>query len=410
MSTLLEVELATRLSFSREQRAFTRGVSIFAALGMALGVASLIVVLSVMNGLAGELTGRLLNSIPHVEIKSDDPLRVQAVVSQLAPEGLSVTTMPYIRRQLMLRGEFTTAGAELTGLGGRPQEALGLTVIDGDLGQVMTTRYQAALGEALARNLGVGIGDRIDAVLPAVAMTPFGLLPRYRHLTVGALISVGASPDASMVLTSLDTASRLSSSSKPDGVRLQLSDAFRADELAGHIEFRSDGQLRTVTWTEAYQSLFAAIRMEKLMVGTLLGALIAVAAFSVVSSLTMSVAEKRSDIASLRVLGLTPDSIRRVFIMHGLVLAALGIVVGLVLGVALTLYLEQLMRLAESVLGWTLFDPSIYYIGGLPTELQWRDVSFILLGALALSLLAAVYPAHRASKISPVLALEGLDA
>ena len=146
------------------------------------------------------------------------------------------------------------------------------------------------------------------------------------------------------------------------------------------------------------------------MVSILLTALIAVAAFSVISSLTMSVAEKRSDIASLRVLGLTPAGVRTIFLLHGLFLAVFGIGIGLALGLFLTANIEGFMRLLETLFGWTLFDPSVYYIGGLPTDLQWSDVAYIVTGALVLSLIAAVYPAHRASKISPVLALDGLEA
>ena len=408
MSFRLELTIARRLSFSREQRAFTRGVSIFAALGMALGVSSLIVVLSVMNGLAGELTGRLLKAIPHLEVSSVSV--ASSVLETTELDGLTFSYTPYIRRQLMLRGDFSSSGAELTGVGAMNPEFFSMTVLEGDLGNVTSERFHVALGEVLARNLGVGVGDTIDAVLPQVAITPFGLLPRYRKLTVGAVVAVGASPDATLALTSLETARKLSRAERADGMRLQLSDPYRAGELAQLIRSKSDGALIPVTWAETYQSLFAAIRMEKLMVSVLLSALIAVAAFSVISSLTMSVAEKRSDIASLRVLGLTPADIRTVFMLHGLYLALLGIGVGLVLGLVVTGHLEAFMRVLETVFGWTLFDPSIYYIGGLPTDLQWPDVAYIIMGSLVLSLIAAVYPAHRASKISPVLALDGLEA
>lgn len=408
MSFRLNLIIARRLSFSKEQRAFTRGVTIFAALGMALGVSSLIVVLSVMNGLAGELTDRLLKAVPHLEV--NDVSTASGVIELTELEGLTFSHTPFIRRQLMLRGEFSSAGAQLTGVGSVNPEVLSMTVIEGDLSRITSESFQVALGEVLARNLGVGVGDSIDAVLPHVAITPFGVLPRYRKLTVGAVVAVGASPDAILALTSLDTARKLSRVARADGIRLQLSDPYRAGELARLISLESEGVLTPITWAEKYQSLFAAIRMEKLMVSVLLSALIAVAAFSIISSLTMSVAEKRSDIASLRVLGLTPAEIRVVFMLHGLFLALLGIAVGLVLGLMVTANLEAFMRVLETVFGWTLFDPSVYYIGGLPTDLQWRDVTYIILGSVVLSVMAAVYPAHRASKISPVLALEGLEA
>ena len=407
MSSRLELTIARRLSFSKEQRAFTRGVSIFAALGMALGVSSLIVVLSVMNGLAGELTGRLLNAVAHLEV-SFTPTASESL-ENLALDKLTISHTPYVRRQIMLRGRFSSAGAELTGAGILDTEAMSLNVIEGDIGAVATQPFHLALGEVLARNLGTQVGDTITVVLPQIAVTPFGLLPRYRQLTVGAIVAVGASPDATLALTSLQTASRLIGSTRPDGVRVHLSDPSRAGEIARLIRSESGEELDVVTWTERYQSLFAAIRMEKIMVSFLLSALIAVAAFSVISSLTMSVTEKRSDIASLRVLGLTPSNIRIIFLLHGLFLAGLGIVVGVGLGLVLTINMATFMQLLERVFGWMLFDPNIYYIGGLPTDLQWADVASIVSGALLLSLMAAVYPAHRASKISPVLALEGLE-
>ena len=408
MPSRLELTIARRLSFSKEQRAFTRGVSIFAALGMALGVASLIVVLSVMNGLAGELTGRLLKAVPHLEVH--DVSSAVGVIETLEVDGLSISHTPYIRRQLMLRGDFSSSGAELTGVGASAPNVFSMSVVEGDLNIVLTQRFHVALGEVLARNLGVGVGDTIDAVLPQIAITPFGLLPRYRKLTVGAIVAVGASPDATLALTSLETASKLSRTDEADGIRVQLSDPSRAGEVAELMTSASRGALTPITWAETYQSLFAAIRMEKLMVSILLSALIAVAAFSVISSLTMSVAEKRSDIASLRVLGLTPVGVRTIFLLHGLFLAVFGIGIGLALGLFLTANIEGFMRLLETLFGWTLFDPSVYYIGGLPTDLQWSDVAYIVTGALVLSLIAAVYPAHRASKISPVLALDGLEA
>ena len=177
MSSRLELTIARRLSFSREQRAFTRGVSIFAALGMALGVSSLIVVLSVMNGLAGELTGRLLKAVPHLEVSN--VAAASNVIETTELNGLTFNHTPYIRRQLMLRGDFSSSGAELTGVGAMNPELFSMTVLEGDLGDVASERFHVALGEILARNLGVGVGDTIDAVLPQVAITPLGFCLLY---------------------------------------------------------------------------------------------------------------------------------------------------------------------------------------------------------------------------------------
>ena len=407
----IELDIARRLSFSNQQRAFTRWVAGFAALGMALGVASLIVVLSVMNGLAGELTGRLLNAIPHVELRFQDyDGDAQALAARVESSQPGIIAAPYVKREVMTRSDFGTSGAELMGLETGSIQLLNVRVVDGSLQGVMTQPYQIALGAVLANSLGVGIGDSVEVVLPRLSITPFGVLPRYRKLRVGAVVSVGASPDASLAVTSLETMKKLSGVAYVDGIRLQLDDPDSADSVAQRLEGEYRGRINAVTWTESYGSLFSAIRMEKIMVSILLSALIAVAAFNVVSSLTMSVAEKRSDIASLRVLGLTAAGVRRIFLLHGLMLATFGIALGTVIGVLMSLNLGSLMGLLERVFGWTLFDPSVYYIGGLPTDLQGTDIGWVVSMALALSLVAAVYPAHRASKILPVAALDGLEA
>ena len=191
-------------------------------------------------------------------------------------------------------------------------------------------------------------------------------------------------------------------------MQVRLADPGAAGIVAEQIKERVSKPSHVTTWADTNQSLFAAIRMEKVLVSILLSALIAVAAFSVVSSLTMSVSEKRSDIAALRVMGLTPASVMISFLIHGLLLAVLGVVVGTVLGLGIAINLEGVMSGIERLFGWTLFDPDVYYIGGLPTKILLTDIIGIISGAVLLSIVAATYPAIRASRVSPVTALEGL--
>ena len=407
----IELDIARRLSFSSEQRAFTRWVAILSATGMAVGVASLIVVLSVMNGLAGELTGRLLNAIPHVSIASTGSLTESRALSQTVEETWSgARASPFIKRQVMLRSLFFSKGAELTGYAEDHSYSANVTLIDGNLAALSKERYSVALGESLAQQLGVGVEDEVDVVLPQLSVTPLGPVPRYRRLTVRAVVSVGASPDSTLAWTSYDTLQRLARARHPDGVQIRLVDpdtaGFVAEQLKGQVSEPS----RVTTWADTNQSLFAAIRMEKVLVSILLSALIGVAAFSVVSSLTMSVSEKRSDIAALRVMGLTPARVMLSFLIHGLLLAILGVVVGTVFGLAIATNLEGVMSGIERLFGFTLFDPNVYYIGGLPTKILVTDVFGIVSGAVLLSIGAATYPAIRASRVSPVTALEGLRA
>lgn len=405
----IELDIARRLSFSSEQRAFTRWVAILSATGMAVGVASLIVVLSVMNGLAGELTGRLLNAVPHVSISSTGPLDESRALSQTLEDDWSgAQASPFIKRQVMLRSLFFSTGAELTGYAEDRSYSADVTLIDGNLAALSKERYSVALGDSLAQQLGVGVGDQVDAVLPQLSVTPLGPVPRYRRLTVRAVVSVGASPDSTLAWTSYESLQRLARARQPDGVEIRLADPDAAGIVAEQIKGRVSKPSHVTTWADTNQSLFAAIRMEKVLVSILLSALIAVAAFSVVSSLTMSVSEKRSDIAVLRVMGLTPASVMISFLIHGLLLAVLGVVVGTVLGLGIAINLEGVMSGIERLFGWTLFDPDIYYIGGLPTKILVTDIIGIISGAVFLSIVAATYPAIRASRVSPVTALEGL--
>ena len=405
----LELDIARRLSFSSEQRAFTRWVAILSATGMAVGVASLIVVLSVMNGLAGELTGRLLNAVPHVSIASTGSLAESSTLAQtLEADYSGARATPVIKRQVMLRSLFFSAGAELTGYADDHTYSTNVMLIDGELAALSEGRYSVALGESLAQQLGVGVGDKVDVVLPQLSVTPLGPVPRYRRLTVRAVVSVGASPDSTLAWASYDTLQRLARAREPDGVQIRLADPDAAGIVAEQIKEQLSRPSQVTTWADTNQSLFAAIRMEKVLVSILLSALIVVAAFSVVSSLTMSVAEKRSDIAALRVMGLTPARVMTSFLIHGLFLAVLGVVVGTALGLGIAMNLEGVMSGIERLFDWTLFDPDVYYIGGLPTKILVTDIVGIVVGAVLLSIIAATYPAIRASRVSPVTALEGL--
>ena len=407
----VELDIARRLSFSKAQRSFTRWVAVLSATGMAVGVASLIVVLSVMNGLAGELTGRLLNAVPHVSIMSTGSLvESRALSKRLQADWAGARASPFLRRQVMLRSLFVSAGAELSGYEADQGSGANVTVVDGDLAALFTERYGVALGDSLAQQLGVGVGDPVDVVLPELSVTPLGAVPRYRRLKVRAVVSVGASPDSTLAWTSYETLQKLARARLPDGVQIRLADPNTAGIVAASLIAQFSEPSQVTTWADTHQSLFAAIRMEKILVSILLSALIAVAAFSVVSSLTMSVSEKRSDIAALRVMGLTPRRVMISFLLHGLMLAILGVVVGTVLGLGIAMNLEGVMSSIETLFGWSLFDPEVYYIGGLPTKIMMTDVFIIISGAVLLSIAAATYPALRASRVSPVRALEGLQA
>lgn len=413
MQTTLAVEMALRLTFSRQQQRFTRWVAVFATLGLALGVASLITVMSVMNGLAGELRGRLLSVIPHAEITlADDAARAS---SALDPEVFSalehITDAHYfLRSPVMIRGLFVNRGAVLSGIPVTEEGYRGprVSVVSGSL-ESLSDDFNVALGEPLAASLGVSVGDSVELFMPSASLTPFGVLPRYRKLTVAAVVTVGTSVEATLALVSTRTAQRLLARSASDGIRLYADNPEAIAVWQSEVQAVIPEGYVLSTWADSNQALFRAIRMEKVTVALLLAAVILVAAFNIVSTLTMSVTEKRSDIAAMRVMGLSSTMVQRVFLYHGLILAVFGTALGTMTGLLLSYYLETVMRWIEGIIGWGLFDPSIYYIAGLPVDIQGGDIALSVIGALVLSVLAALYPAYRASRIQPAEALGGLS-
>jgi len=236
-------------------------------------------------------------------------------------------------------------------------------------------------------------------------MTPLGVFPALRSLRVSGIFEVGAQPDAFEGFVSFATAQRLFAAAGLVGIQARARDREQLQEATTFMASLSPGHNSVTDWRDSQGSLFTAIRMEKLTVGVLLTSVILVAAFNLISMLTMSVTEKRSDIAILQVLGLSSHRLLTVFLGHGLMLAAVGIFVGASLGIWLSLSVAELSMWLERTLGWVLFDPSVYYIAGLPSQLMWVDVWVVVATALVLSIIASVYPAWRAARIPAAEAL-----
>jgi lipoprotein-releasing system permease protein len=407
---LLFWELILRFSFGGTQRRFTRFVSIASLVGMTLGVAALITVLSVMNGFAGELHQRLLSVTPDITLESklvsDQALQDLVGLSLTNPPVRGAT--PYIKGTALLRNGRQSRGVVVTGapLSGLEQVIdLSTHVMKGSLAAVTDKSFTVILGADLARLMGVRVGDEIEMVLPRLTVSPMGVFPKSRSLTVVGTFSVGAPPDAQQAYVSLETGRRLLGQAAQQGVQLRLADRDLAPQVSASLAARVDGDVTVRDWRSSQGSLFAAIKMEKITVGALLTSVILVAAFNLISTLTMSVTEKRGDIAILQVLGLPAKRLLLLFLGHGLLLAIIGISAGALLGVTLASSVSDLSLWIEQAFGLTLFDPAVYYIGGLPSALQWGDVTAVVAISLVLSLLASVYPAWRASQIPPAEAL-----
>lgn len=395
--------LGLRYSFGRQRSRFGSLVSLASMLGMVLGVASLITVLSVMNGFAAELRGRILALVPHGYVEGVDEADLPALQERLAGLDGILAAAPFLRATALLTGPWEPRGAQLVGVDLAAQGAvteLERYLLTGSL-QDLGEPFSVILGASLARSLGVGPGDTLRAVLPEVTVTPLGSFPRTRRLTVAGLFEVGAQQDGALAYLSLDSMRRLLRSGGIRGLQLRTEDLLRAPELAATLRPLLPPGASYRPWSATQGSLFRAVRMEKFTVSALLLGVVLVAAFNVVATLVMAVAEKRRDIAVLRSMGAAPAGVMGLFLVQGLALALAGIAAGTALGVTLALHIADIVQFLERLSGAHLFDPQVYFISRLPSRLLLSDLLFVVCAALLLSVLAAVYPSWRASLIAP---------
>lgn len=376
-------------------------------LGMVLGVASLITVMSVMNGFAIELETRILGLIPHVTLASRQGSldHWQSALPQIGAQVSPLGAAPYVEDQVLMAGWGRQHGVQVTGIDVAAQEGvnnLHRRIVDGTLNDLTQTPFSVVLGAGLARLLGVTVGDEVVVTLPTLSVTPLGVFPRTKRLRVVALFRVGADLDTRQAYVKLETAQRLFARRGVDGIQLRFSDVATAEAAAIRLQASLPDDWQVEDWRSSQGSLFTAVQMEKVTVAVLLLAVVAVAAFNIVSTLTMAVTEKRRDIAMLGVMGMSPGNILTVFLAQGLLLGGVGVVVGLVVGIGLALNISDIVIWFEQLVGKPVFDPRVYYIGRLPSLLAWQDVAVTGVLALLLSLLATAYPAWRAAQIHPV--------
>jgi lipoprotein-releasing system permease protein len=399
--------IGLRYSFSRKRNRFTSVIAMVSMLGMVLGVASLITVLAIMNGFAGELRGRILSAVPHGYIANADGgiIGWEDLLADVQAAPGVVAVSPYISDKVILASYTNQRGALLTGID--PALEAGVSgvpaaMVSGSLDSLAEPGFNVVLGASLARILRVQPGDTLDVTVPRLTVTPLGVFPRSKRLVVSGLFEVGAQPDSYQAYVSLATGQKLlGQRGAVDGLQLKTGDLYSAPSVIAALAPMLPAGYEARDWSQTQGSLFQAVKMEKLMVSLLLLSVVAVAAFNIVSTLVMSVAEKRRDIAVLRTMGARAGGIMLIFVAHGVGLAAVGISVGAVLGVALGLYVSKVTAFIEGVVGVKLFDPSVYFISELPSDLQWSDVTAVILASLLLSLLATLYPAWRATRVSP---------
>lgn len=395
-----------RYSFSRKRSRFTGVIAMISMLGMVLGVATLITVLSVMNGFGAELRQRILTLVPHGYVQQlQDYESWRELRDQLLAQPDVLGVSPYIQDKVILARAGVLRGALLTAVDPATEASVSSipqAMLAGSLADLEQQRFGVVLGVTLARMLGVGVGDRVEVTVPRLTVTPLGVFPRTKRLTVVGLFEVGAQPDAYQAYVSLSAGQALlGSRGRIDGLQLRTRELFAAPEVVHQLAPLIPSTAVTRDWSQTQGSLFSAVKMEKVMVSILLLSVVAVAAFNIVSTLVMSVAEKRRDIAVLRTMGASAGGVMVIFLAHGLALGAVGIGIGAILGVLLAQNIAQITVAIEQALGVKLFDPAVYFISELPAQLQSADVVAVVLASLILSLMASLYPAWRAAQVAP---------
>ncbi|OPX55244.1 lipoprotein-releasing system permease protein [Oceanospirillum multiglobuliferum] len=402
--------IGLRYTRAKRRNHFISFISLTSMIGLTLGVAVLILVLSVMNGFDRELRERILGMVPHATISSTSGfLDWPNVAQQLEQDPRIIAAVPYVKAQGMFTSRGNVRGALINGV--LPEQEGRVSIIDqhmkaGHLDDLKAGEFGIILGDLLARFLGVNVGDKVTLMLPEASITPAGVFPRMKRFTVVGLFSVGADLDSNLAVAHLgDMQTLMRLGDDIHGVRLQLTDLFDARRVVWEQLQVLPKHLRGSDWTRTHGNLFQAIQMEKRMIGLLLMIVIAVAAFNIVSTLIMVVTDKQGDIAILRTLGATPGTIMAIFMVQGTVIGLTGTLIGTVLGVLAALNVSDFVAWVEQLLGVQFLDSSVYFISYLPSELKIDDVWVITGAALVMSFLSTLYPAWRASRIQPADAL-----
>ena len=412
MSSRYEYWIGRRYVRSRSSNGFISTISAISMLGIAIAVAVLIVVLSVVNGFERELQDRLLAMSAHASIEgSDDRLSEWGVWAEIAEAQPGVAAVaPFITGQGLLVFGNKLSGAELRGIDPVREatvSGVGETMIEGDLSSLEAGSFNIVLGVELAEELQASMGDKVTLTLAEGIVTPAGVVPRTRRFTVSGVYRVGMYEfDRRLAFINIGDSQKLfRKGDDVTGIRLAVTDIFNAPNIVREAALAGGGGVLVSDWTRRHINFFRSIQITKSILFVILLMVIAVAAFNIVSTLVMVVKDKQSDIAILRTAGATPADILRVFVTQGTVIGVLGTLAGMVLGVLLSLNLEGIVQFMESSFGIKFLAADVYFISDLPADLRISDVLRICSIALVLALLSTLYPAWRGSRTLPAEAL-----
>jgi len=412
MSGKYEHWIGRRYVRSRSSNGFISLISAISMLGIAIAVAVLIIVLSVVNGFERELNDRLLAMSAHATIENPEgglsDWQIWAEIAEAQPDVAAAA--PFVNGQGLLMFRDRLSGAEFRGIDPDLESrvsGVADTIVDGDIGSLVAGRFNIVLGLELANELRASIGDKVTLTLAEGIVTPAGVVPRTRRFTVTGIYRVGMYEfDRRLAFVNIADAQKLYRlADNVSGIRLAVTDVFDAPQIVRRAAIEGGGGVLVSDWTRRHTNFFRSIQITKSILFVILLMVIAVAAFNIVSTLVMVVKDKQSDIAILRTVGATPGDILRVFMTQGTVIGVFGTLAGVITGVLLSLNLEAIVQFMETTFGIKFLAPDVYFISDLPADLRIKDVVQISSIALFLALLSTLYPAWRGARTSPAEAL-----
>ena len=406
--------IAYKFLKSNKTSRFTSIISKSSIIGIALGIAAIIVVMSIMNGFHSEMRNKILSMVSHVVVtennytlKNWDKLKYE-IDKNLLVSG----SAPYVEGQAMISFKDNVHGIQLKGIVPQYEKlvtSLSENIVNGDINDIGLKPYQISIGIDLAKKMNLSIGDKITLVIPRVNSTLIGVVPRIKRFEVSSIFNFGMQQyDKNLVFISMDEAQLLyDMGTNITGLRLKLFDLFKSPSMSKFIKKNIGSKYIVIDWTMMNKNFFKALQMEKTMLMLLMFLIVLVATFNIISSLFMVVSEKKSDIAILKTIGMNSKSIMLIFILQGTFLGTLGIVFGLMLGLLITLNLDYIVMFIEYIIGHNLLDSDIYMISSVPAQIDVLDLVYVSVISFIFSIVATIYPSLTASRTMPAETLKG---
>ncbi|RTK97123.1 MAG: lipoprotein-releasing ABC transporter permease subunit [Neisseriaceae bacterium] len=412
MFSKFEIFIGLRYLKAKQKNSFVSFISLISIIGIALGVAALIIVLSVMNGFQREIRNKIIGVTSHMQIMSaSNSIGDWQSIGDLAKTNKHVLAYaPYIDGQGLLSFSGNVTGVLVRGVAPSLEKSVDDIVnstTQGSFNSLDESGFNIAIGQNLARMIGAGIGDKITIITPDGQITPAGMVPRIKQFTVRAIFNTHMQEyDSSLVFIGLKQAQILFKvPNSVSGIRLKVDDVMQTQIIKKQLYTNMPDDIIIKDWIDQHQNYFSAVAMEKKMMFVILSLIIAVAAFNLVSTLVMTVNDKKSDIAILRTIGASERNIMKIFMLQGGISGIIGTISGTILGVILAYFIGDIVHGIELITHTKLIAGDVYLIDYLPSQIEFNDVASIFVISILLSIIATIYPSRSAAKTNPAEAL-----